>query len=283
MNKRDTLKRGFVKIVNSFKKWPRVDVVVEDEPKFLFILTAPNSGSTVLSKLLNTAHNTMILHPRAEGQWLIPGMCEPDRWTPEKYIDWESVRSIWLSKYQLVNTHVETINLIIEKSPANLVRADQLRKHFENSRFFGLIRNPYANISSILYRYSNTEKLSREQRETTLLKATERWLFRAGYLKKYVLDFNMPYVTYEYFCSNPEESLDQLIVICPELSSVNIHAHIQIKDYKKQGIVNQNARQIGLLDSNDIATISSVLAQNKQILDFFDYEIMSMAKVETCK
>jgi len=255
-------------------KWPKIEIALESEPKFLFILTPPYSGSTALAKLLNTSRSSMILQERAEGQWLIPGMCESDRWDPEKYIDWDSVRSVWLSKFQLINSHVETISLIIEKSPPNLVRARQLRNNFPRSIFMAFNRDPYANCSSIFHRNHVQEGQTREQRTAILRLLAEEWIFRSQYVKQSVDDLNTPHFTYEQFCENASSCIMELSVHCPEIVDADIHAPLKIKEYRIQTLLNHNARQIGLLDSHDLAVISSVLEQEERLLEFFGYKLL---------
>lgn len=66
------------------KKWPIVKYNSNDEPYFLFLLTPPYSGSTAMAQLINTSHKTMVLNKNGEGQWLIPGLSDKDRWSVEK-------------------------------------------------------------------------------------------------------------------------------------------------------------------------------------------------------
>ena len=81
-----------------------------------------------------------------------PRKCEADRWDREKVVTWESVRSVWLERAELIKSLVQDVDLIIEKSPPNLVRIDQLIAHFPNHSLVAFNRNPYAICSSIFYR-----------------------------------------------------------------------------------------------------------------------------------
>ncbi len=251
--------------------WPHVKFSLDSEPAFLFILTPPFSGSTVLAKILNTSSRSMILKERAEGQCLIPGMFSADRWNPDKYIDWESVRSVWLSKYQEVNAYVETLNLIIEKSPANLVRAEQLRHHFPNSKFFAFNRNPYASCSSSFHRGHSDKNLSQDARLNIFRKLARKWIVRSSFIKKVIEDWSIPYFSYEQFCDETEMCIQKVIDICPEISDINIQAKVKVKDYDRQSIVDQNERQIKLLHPEDISAIFSEISGESDILDFFKY------------
>ena len=79
--------------------WPRPEYDKNNEPFFIFIVTPPYSGSTALCKVLNTSHRSMLLAPNGEGQNLVPGLCNTDRWQPGLDVDYESVRAVWLSKF----------------------------------------------------------------------------------------------------------------------------------------------------------------------------------------
>lgn len=244
------------------------------EPKILFALTPPYSGSTALAKILNTAPNSMILQKRAEGQWLVPGMCEPDRWLPQKRIDWESVRATWLAKFELVRYHSETSNLIIEKSPPNIVRIDQLRQHFPNSCFFAFNRDPYASCSSYLHHEYSERKRSSGRRAGIVRQLAGDWLFRSRCLRDAVRKLDIPYFTYERFCENASDCVRHIVAVCPELSGVDVHAFVLVKDYDSQRIVNQNPKNIAQLTHDDITAISSVLRSGEDLLDFFGYDIL---------
>jgi len=103
------------------------------QAKFLFIITPPYSGSTALAILLNGSPNSMILNPRGEGQWLIQSFCDDDRWNPAKEVDWELVKRTWLERYRIINLHVSRVRVVIEKSPPNMVRINQLIKTFREA------------------------------------------------------------------------------------------------------------------------------------------------------
>ena len=104
------------------------------QPKYLFIVTNPFSGSTALAMILNNSPRSMVLTEKAEGQWLIASLCDDDRWNPDKAVDWDLVARTWYQRYQAVNQLVGTIDVIIEKSPPNMVRLEKLLDIFPNSQ-----------------------------------------------------------------------------------------------------------------------------------------------------
>ena len=262
-------------IISDSDKWPRPQYDENNQPHFLFIITPPFSGSTALSELLNTSHRTMILQERGEGQWLIPGLSENDRWDPNKEIDYLSVKAVWLNKFQEIQKLTQNIDVVIEKSPPNIMRIENISRQFKNYSFIANNRDPYANCASILYRNHNVKQLKPEERIDIVKKLARNWLMRSDKIQELVLHLDIPLLTYEDFCKNPESILDNLKLPDGVAQSINFQAEVKVKDYEKQGIVNQNERQIAKLTDEDINNISDILKSNEKLLDFFGYEILN--------
>lgn len=256
-------------------KWPYKRHNIEDEPRFLFIITPPYSGSTALTQIFNSCHGTAFLGKNGEGQWLVPGMCEADRWASKKIIDWESVRSVWLNRIQLIRELVQDVDLIIEKSPPNLVRIDQLIEIFPQHTLLAFNRDPYANCSSILYRNHTLEDMQEAERVKIVSSIAKKWLFRSKWVKKWIDQWQIAYFTYEQFCSDPLACLAQLVDDIPELQTVDVKKSIKVKDYKMQGIINYNAKQISKLHQPEIDAISETLACEPELVSFFGYKILA--------
>ena len=110
------------------ERWPKPDFRPNDEPQFIFWLTFRNSGSTAIAQLLSTNPLVALLNKRGEGQWLVPGMCEHDRWDEAKPVDFDSVKAVWLNRYQQIKARRtdREIKYILEKSPPNIMRIRSL-------------------------------------------------------------------------------------------------------------------------------------------------------------
>jgi hypothetical protein len=245
-----------------------------EQPKFLFIFTPPYSGSTMLAKVLNSSPSSMLLTDKGEGQWLVPTLCAKDRWNQDKVIDWEHVRKVWLALYQHVNQLVGSIDVIIEKSPPNILRVDKLQEVFPSSVSLAFNRNPYANCSSILYRECRPDSLESDNRKKIVEAIAVGWLARGSHLKKAIDNMNMLNFSYEDFCENPESCINKVIELCPEIEPVDSSRLVKVKDYPEQGITNQNERQVGMLTQDDIITITKVLAIDSGIVEYFGYELL---------
>jgi sulfotransferase family protein len=254
-------------------QWPKPPYSPRIEPHFLFIITLPYSGSTALAAVLNSSHRTTLLHERGEGQWLIPGLCTHDRWNPHKEVDYQSVKAVWLNKFQHIQQLVQTVDVVIEKSPPNMVRIEKLIGLFERSTLLANNRDPYASCVSRLYRMQDVEGLNPEKRAETLAEFAGDWVVRSHMVRGLIKQRGIPLVTYEAFCDAPATTLARLRLPDGLVDSVNPDAVIQVKDYRLQKISNQNQRQIALLTPAQIEAISECLQQHEDLLDFFGYRL----------
>jgi len=241
-------------------KWPLPKFDNNNQPHFLFIITPPCSGSTALSQLLNTSDKTMILQNRGEGQWLIPGLCDKDRWSEKKEVNYSSVKAVWLNKYQEQRRLNQNINVVIEKSPPNMMRIEKLSSQFKNFSLIANNRNPYANCASILYRRNNADNLNSDQRKKILSDLLQGWLSKSIKIQELV--------------SNPSDILDLLNLPDGISETINTSACVKVKDYDVQPIINQNERQISNLKSKEIEWLSNSLKASSNLLKFFSYQLL---------
>ncbi len=251
--------------------WPCPNYNEADQPHFLFIITPPYSGSTALAQMLNTSQRTMLLQHSGEGQWLIPGLCDPSRWDPNMEIDYESVKAVWLRTYQDNKSPDSDINVIIEKSPPNMMRIKHLSTLFPKPSFLANNRHPYACCSSTLYHDNDAESMTSNQRKRALGDIAEKWLARSDRIRQLVLDMNIPLITYEQFCRSPSALGEKLNLPEGVIDSVTYNAPIRVKDYPLQGIVNQNNRQIAWLHSGEKELLCGIFAHREELLAFFGY------------
>lgn len=245
------------------------------EPKFLFIFTSPYSGSTAIANLLNTSSDSMFLHPKGEGSWLIKSMGGEERWNPKTRVNYKNVKRIWLKKFNDINNLVGNTKVVIEKSPSNIVRYEKIIQTFPNSSYFVLNRDPYSNCSSMLHRLFDEKELKDKSfRDIQIKKLVKFWLFRSRILKQIIDQKKALNFTYEYFCANTKYCISEIQRICPELSKVRIRSKLKVKDYPPQKLENQNEKQLRKLSKSDISNISQILSRHEALLNYFDYEIL---------
>lgn len=259
--------------MNDESFWPRPAYDTQLEPHFLFVLTPPYSGSTALAQLLGTSDSVAMLDYRGEGQWLVPGMAASGRWRPDRYIDFESVRAVWLHEYQQQRRQNGAIRVIVEKSPPNMLYLKDLRNAFEHTSVFVNNRNPYAACSSLFHRRFQEAARTQDERSKTFATLARDWLYRSQMLIDLIAEYTLPQLTYEEFCADPRRVLSVLGDCKSLVGKLNFEAKIHVKDYPEQGISNHNPRQIGMLRAEDIASIRQELAHHDSILDFFGYTL----------
>lgn len=263
-------------ICNSRKEsWPILNYDQDDQPFFIFLLTLPYSGSTAISKVLNTSPYSMILQERAEGQWLIPNLSDKKRWDANKIVNLESLKSVWLNTYQTVNLHTESIDVVVEKSPPNIMRIEDLKKCFHRNLFIANNRNPYASCASMLLRVNDDNNLEDLPHNNKIIKSVRFWIERSYQLKTIIEDYKVPLITYEEFCDNPVKIIEHLTnAPIKFINSINFSSPVKVKDYKPQGIVNQNNLQISKLSSQDLENITAELEPHIDLLRFFGYSLI---------
>ena len=241
------------------------------EPTFLFVFTPPYSGSTALAQVLSTAPRSMMLHPTGEGQALISGLQGRGRWNPGMPVNWASVKAVWMHRVHEVAAASGPVNLVVEKSPPNMVRASGLLKLFPKHQIIVTNRNPYAFCASSLYRNQDIQSQSEEQRAHALKKVAAEWITFSHYVKKIVEVYSPVFFTYEEFCSEAAVTLARTIERIPELNGASANTKVIVKDYPPQRISDQNIRQIALLSDQDRLILRNALRPEEELLRFFGY------------
>jgi len=233
------------------------------------------SGSTAIAEVLNSSAHTTLLQQRGEGQWLVPGLCADDRWSSEMFVDYASVKAVWLSTFALLQDAAPQLEVVIEKSPPNMVRIEQLAAQFRSVSFLANNRDPYANCASILYRNYAADKPGAAERIHVLTRLAHEWVLRSEKIRELVLKLNIPLLTYEKFCEYPASILQALTLPQGVAASIDTSAtvKVKVKDYPVQGIANQNERQLALLSSSELATIGKGLQAHSELLEFFGYPL----------
>ena len=162
---------------------------------------------------------------------------------------------------------------MIEKSPPNMVRLEELSSLFRYRSFLANNRNPYANCASMLYRHYDAQAIGMKERMRILRRLAKQWLVRSNHIRSLVKSLGIPLVRYEDFCENPEVLLSALRLPDGVAEQINFNARLKIKDYKPQRIRNMNARQVNRLRKRELVELSSIFGVHEELLDFFDYEL----------
>lgn len=276
INIKKYVRRGYRKLfLFMMPDWPAPSYDEDErlEPYFIFMITPPYSGSTAMAKIIDTSQKITTLHSSGEGEWLVPGMCQKDRWDPHKFIDYDSVKAVWLKKFQIKKRKNPDLVAVFDKTPASMMRLESLISNFTHYSLLANNRNPYANCASILYRKFSPDSLDAQQRKDLVRRLAKDWVERSKQIKALINKFEIPLVTYEAFCEKPLSLKEALNIPVEILNTINFDADVKVKDYSPQPIQNQNKKQINKLTSDDITVITNVLMGEQSLLDYFGYEL----------
>ena len=119
--------------------------------QYLFILSPPFCGSTLLNQLISTSKNVSCNNNigTREGQTLPEVrtfMFDNNRWNNHIELPWQFIKSVWRKYWDLSKP------ILLDKSIPNIMRVKKINHHFENSSFICMVRNPYAQCEGIIRR-----------------------------------------------------------------------------------------------------------------------------------
>jgi hypothetical protein len=229
---------------------------------YLFILSPPFSGSTLLSELLSTSPNVSTNNALGtrEGQQL-PGVLKimweaKDKYNPEAGFDWTFIKSQWLKYWDV------TKPVLLEKSPPNIVRASEIVSHFSPVSFICMVRDPYAVCESMIRRgYDAAEAAAF---------AVRCLRFQKDNIEKLA---NLLFFTYEELTEDPENIKERLGAFLPALSDIDMRRGFRAHNFSGAAmpIRNLNEEKEKNLSQAQRGTISAIFQQNLDILAYFNY------------
>lgn len=246
---------------------------------WLFVATLPNSGSTALANILDSAPRAIKLTRTAEGQWLVPQMRGTRRWDPRHRLDLDLVRAVWLDRALKVSGAAP--RLVIEKSPPNLSRFRNLVAAFRGmpTHVVRFSRDPYAVCASWSKRYG-PRALSQDWGHSGALDGEEGFYRALGGLcgQRMALladlgDISDVDIAYEALTDDPRGSLDRLVAAVPMLEGADPAATVEVKDYAPQALRNMNEAQIAKLTAAQIDAITEGLAPNAAAVEALGYRL----------
>lgn len=252
----------------------------DDSLEWLLMLTMPNSGSTSFGKILMTAKAAVSLTDRCEGEWLIPSMSNlRTRWDDDYEPSMTRVRARWLWR---LRKSAGSPRLVIEKSPPNMVRIDQLRAALHPMKTYTviLVRDPYAVCEGWHRRYgkeglarTSMPKLAGVDNDLDYFRLLgEYWVHRGRYLANQRANA-LSVVRYEDLVTNPAAIIAELAAQIPLLSDVEPGASVAVKDYELQILRDMNEQQIAALSTDQIDAISSGLEQGMDTVTSLGYTL----------
>ncbi|HEX8076598.1 MAG TPA: sulfotransferase [Chthoniobacterales bacterium] len=273
--------------------WRPLDRQAQDRhraEKFLFIICMNNSGSTLLERLLSDCRNAVGFLPPAgpneqvNGQGFvpdlmpIPGKIQPQCrriWSEQAAVfldesryNWPKIKRRWRFHWSR-NPKFKTAapRIFLEKSPPNIFRAAMLQKHFPNSFFILMQRNPYAVAEGIRRRAG----FAIERCIQHWIRCAQQQLRNEETLQRAIK------LNYEDLSERAEVCRRQIVDLVPELDDLDIGREVTAQTLEgqiRQTIVNYNAKQIALLTQDDLAAINAHLDKVPELMAHFGYEFI---------
>ena len=240
-----------------------------NEYQFLFILSPPYAGSTMLNQLISSSDNVSCNNNLGtrEGQ-LLPAvkkfMFQKNRWNENVQYPWEEVRKTWLRYWDYSKP------VFLDKSIPNIMRVDEIEKVFSPIKYMCMVRNPYAQVEGLMRRNKQDAKSAAEFAIKCLY-----------YQSKNRKRENILFFTYEQLCDNRQEVSRKMIEFIPELADLDMNIDLTSHNFKKKGkmkMANLNDEKIAKISETDFEIINSIFEKDKDLLKEFGYKIINNDK-----
>ena len=233
--------------------------------KFLFILSPPYCGSTLLTQIISTSKKISCNNYIAtmEGQ-LLPElrkhMFNVDRWDESSVYDWSKIKSVWMKYWD------QSKPVLMDKTTTNIMRFDEIKKQFDNTYAVCLVRNPYAVIEGIMRRNSKSIEFAVE------------FCIKTLQYQKYNIENNknLAWITYSELCDNHNLIKKKIKSILPEIDDLDFNKFFSAHNFKNKSlrITNLNDEKISKLKKEDILKINKYFSKEKELLSFFDFQMI---------
>jgi hypothetical protein len=241
------------------------------ENKYLFILSPPYCGSTLLNEIISTSSFVSVNNPLGtrEGQTLptIKKIMFDDRTRWDKTIDfdWVFIKEEWRKYWDI------TKPILLEKSPANIIRVKSIFNAFSNSYFIIFYRNPYCHCESLIRRNKYSAKKAANFAVQSLHFQKENIRF---------LTKNTLKISYEELTDNPNFFVNEIMDLLPQLSDIKTDIEFSAHNFKGKSnkIENLNNEKIGKLSQLELDEINDIFLKQIDLLKYFKYEIILNVK-----
>ena len=233
--------------------------------KFLFILSPPYCGSTLLTQIISTSKKISCNNYIAtmEGQ-LLPElrnhMFNKNRWDKSNVYDWSKIKNVWMKYWD------QSKPVLMDKTTTNIMRFDEIKKQFDNTYAICLVRNPYAVIEGIMRRNSKSIEFAVE------------FCIKTLQYQKYNIENNknLAWISYSELCDNQNLVKKKIKSILPEIDDLDFNKFFKAHNFKNKSmrITNLNDEKISKLKKEDILKINKYFSKEKELLSFFEFQMI---------
>jgi len=234
--------------------------------KFLFILSPPYCGSTLLNQILSTSENVSCNNHLGvrEGQ-LLPEvkdiMFENKGWHSEVNYPWVKIKKVWMKYWD------QRKLILMDKTNTNIMRVTEINKVFENISFLAMVRNPYAQAEGIIRRNNATPEYAAQFALKCLRYQKQNREF----------EINSLFITYEELCDNKADVIDKIKLFIPEIGNIDFDLEFSAHNFKTDGkmkIQNLNNEKIKKLSADQLKLINFYFIKEEELLNYFGYSII---------
>ena len=237
------------------------------EHKFLFILTPPYCGSTLLNQILSTSNNLSCNNHLGvrEGQ-LLPEvkdiMFYNKGWHNEVNYPWQRIKNVWMKYWD------QRKEVLMDKTNTNIMRVSEINKVFDNTYFLSMVRNPYAQVEGIMRRNGTNAEY-----------AAKFALKCLRYQKKNnEVEKNILLISYEDLCDNTKTSIKKIKNFIPSIGEIKVDIEFSAHNFKTKGkmkIQNLNKEKIEKITKRDLKLINAIFNKEQDLLEYFGYSIIN--------
>ena len=185
----------------------------------------------------------------------------PKAWDETALIDWKIIWKFWRWRWDLSK------DILLEKSPPNIMWAKSMQEYFENAYFIISIRNPYAFAEG----YTRRKKGGFDDAARFWLRCAEKQIWNCSNLEKFEI------LTYEEFTQDPSLLEFRLNKLLPKFGPLPANIAVKaktIRGIETNQITNFNQQKIDKISVQDIKVITKILASKKECLEYFNYELL---------
>ena len=234
--------------------------------QYLFILSPPFCGSTLLNQLISSSANVSCnnnLNTR-EGQTLPrvrKFMFQNNRWENNTILPWKQIKTVWHKYWDLSKP------ILLDKSIPNIMRTKDIKEVFNPISYICMVRNPYAQCEGIIRRNGKSAEFAAK----FALKCLQ-------YQKSNIeSEKNLLFFTYEELCENKSQVVNNIISFMPNLKDIKSEQKFKAHNFKtkeKMEIINLNSQKISKLTKEQLNEINSHFKKEEELLNYFNYTII---------
>jgi hypothetical protein len=183
----------------------------------------------------------------------------------ESRYDWPGIQLRWRREWRR-NPKFSTASprIFLEKSPANVLRANMLETHFPNASFILMQRNPYAVAEGIRRRTS----LPLERCIKHWIRCAQQQIHNEQTLRSVIR------LSYEDLSERPDYCRQQISTLMPELDDIDLCKEVSVQSIEgkvRRPIINYNEQQIERLTPADVDGINLGLDEVPEVMKHFGY------------